>query len=227
MMLPEPYYRDDAVTLYHGDCRELMSLVEADVLVTDPPYGMGYTVCTSRVNGTVVADFRGKPIAGDDSLVARDAILDPWSGPMLVFGTWKQPRPEAIRELLIWNKGNSPGAGDLSLPWGPSHEEIYVLGEGFTGRRSGSVLTYPPLRSRSIAEKRAHPTEKPVTLMADLLSKCPAEWMILDPFAGSGSTLRAAKDLGRKAIGIELEEHYCEIAARRLAQDVLDLGVAA
>jgi DNA modification methylase len=114
------------------------------------------------------------------------------------------------------------GMGDLSLPWGPSTEEIYVLGDGFTGKRGRSVLRFqgigPYQQSRG---ERLHPTQKPVSLLCALIAKCPTDWVILDPFIGSGTTLRAAKDLGRRAIGIEIEERYCEIAANRLAQGVL------
>jgi site-specific DNA-methyltransferase (adenine-specific) len=110
--------------------------------------------------------------------------------------------------------------GDLSLPWKPSHEEIYVLGSGFHGHRGGAVLrAYVPPR---VSMGRLHPNEKPVKLLVQLIQKCPAG-VILDPFMGSGSTLRAAKNLGRRAIGIELEERYCEAAARRLSQEVMEL----
>jgi site-specific DNA-methyltransferase (adenine-specific) len=112
--------------------------------------------------------------------------------------------------------------GDLSIPWKPSHQEIYVLGGGFQGDRTTDVLTYAPVQS-SAWRGRVHPHEKPVDLMRDLIAKCPAG-TVFDPFCGSGSTLRAAKDLGRRAIGIELEERYCEIAVKKLAQGVLDLA---
>ncbi len=223
MGLPAPYYKDDLVTLYHGDCVQLLPEIAGGglemTLVTDPPYGMAY----ASNNGK---PWRGVAIAGDDSLDARDTVLAIWGDmPALVFGTWKIDRPEGCRNLLIWDKGGSPGAGDLSMPWGFSHEEIYVLGKGFAGRRGGSVLTFPPKNNRNGSDIRFHPTEKPTKLMGALIAKCPG--VIVDPFAGSGSTLRAAKDLGRKAIGIELDEGYCKTAADRLGQEVLDFGSAA
>jgi DNA modification methylase len=139
--------------------------------------------------------------------------------PALVFGRWSVPRPEKTRFLLLWEKGDWPGMGDVCLPWGPSTEEIYVIGSGFSGKRSGQVIRVP-FRPGGISAR--HPTEKPVALLADLIAKCPAG-TVIDPFLGSGTTLVAAKQLGRRAIGIEIEERYCEIAAKRLAQGVLPL----
>ena len=152
----------------------------------------------------------------------RDEVLAGLDGkPMLVFGRWSEDRPANVRQRLIWSKAPDPGMGDLSSPWGHSDEEVYVIGEGFAGKRGPNVLTFskPPVNSY----ERGHPTPKPTALMVELISKCP-QGIILDPFMGSGTTLRAAKDLGRKSIGIELEEKYCEIAANRLAQEVLDFG---
>lgn len=126
--------------------------------------------------------------------------------------------------VLTWEKGEHVGMGDLSLPWKPNTEEIYVLGSGFVGKRTGSVLKSLAIAGtvgQGALGTRHHPTEKPEALMAALITKCPPG-TIADPFAGSGSTLVAAKSLGRRAIGVELEERYCEIAAKRLSQDVLD-----
>ena len=107
--------------------------------------------------------------------------------------------------------------GDLSSPWGNSDEEIYIMGKGFRGKRGPNVLTYP---KPPVSNRPNHPTPKPVSLMEHLIERCPPG-VIADPFAGSGSTLRAAKNLGRKAIGFEIEEKYCAITAEQLAQEVL------
>jgi site-specific DNA-methyltransferase (adenine-specific) len=217
-----PYYADEHVTLYHGDCRELIEWISADVLVTDPPYGVSYT---SHLPGL------RDPIQGDKDTALRDKALIEWGNrPALVFGRWDIPRPAATRERLIWDK-NLMGRGNLTLPWGRSDEEIYLLGDwppvkpGGAYRDGGS-----PSRHHSVIRVQAsthnakyrpdHPTPKPVSLMEILLVKCPPG-TVADPFAGSGSTLVAARNLGRKAIGVEIEERYCETAARRLAQGVL------
>jgi site-specific DNA-methyltransferase (adenine-specific) len=189
------------------------------VLVTDPPYGMAYSSNSSKYNGP------SAPIAGDNDPDLRDRALEMWgTGPALVFGTWRVARPAATKQLIVWDKGDSPGMGDLSIPWGPSHEEIYVLGSGFRGKRGGSVIRSKGLGAAD-ANRPNHPTPKPVGLMEVLIEKCPAGWVIADPFAGSGATLVAARNLGRRAIGFELEERYCEIIASRLAQGAFDFGL--
>ncbi len=206
-----PYYQDDLVTLYHGDARGFLPLY-ADALVTDPPYGMAMR----RTHG---GTWQGVTITGDADPTLRDLVLASWRGPAIVFGTWKVPPPLGVREVLVWDKVISTGLGDLTVPWRPSWEAIYIIGSGFTGSRSHGVLRYGiPTRA---AERKQHPTPKPVPLMVDLIAKTTGQ--VIDPFAGSGSTLVAAKSLGRRSIGIEIEERYCEIAAKRCSQEVLGL----
>lgn len=220
----KPYYEDGSVTIYHGDCFEFLTddppgeIGFSDLLITDPPYGIEYA---SGQTGK----FRGVGIKGDADCSARDTALAWWgNGAAAVFGTWKRPRPIHTRHVLIWDKGEGVGMGDLAFPWRPNYEEVYILGDGWAGHRGSSVI-----RDTSVVSwtgdgrgpRRLHPTEKPVPLLRGLIAKAPDANAILDPFMGSGTTLRAAKDLGRKAIGIEIEERYCEIAAKRCAQEVL------
>lgn len=212
------YYQDDLVTLYHGDClTEHREWLDADVLVTDPPYGMGYE--SGRVKNRP-----GRAIANDGDVSARDKAIEAWGGrPAIAFGKWNVERPAGVRARLIWSKGDDPGMGDLKFPWGNSDEEIYILGDGFTGKRGPNVIVInkPPVSNRP-----DHPTPKPIALMERLIEKCPPG-VIADPFAGSGATLLAGVNLGRKAIGVELEERYCELIAKRLANQTMtfDFGL--
>ena len=210
-----PYYQDDHITLYHADCLQHLDMLnQADVLITDPPYGVAYQSC--RVPTRI-----DRPIKNDHDVKARDEVISTWGDkPAIVFGTWRRERPRNTRHRLIWSKGTDPGMGDLKMPWGNSDEEIYVLGGGWLGKRTSNVLTFP---KPPVSNRPDHPTPKPVPLMEKLITACPETWTIIDPFAGSGSTLRAAKNLGRKAIGFEIEEKYCEITAQRLAQETLGI----
>lgn len=113
--------------------------------------------------------------------------------------------------------------GDVGFPWGRSYELIYVAGDGWSGRRTSSVIRVTHASNQ--ASKVGHPSPKPIALMASIVRAAPPG-VIADPFAGSGSTLIAAKTEGRPVIGVEFNEAYCEIAARRLAQDTLFGGVA-
>jgi len=220
----EPYYADEFVTLYHGDCFEVAAWLEADVLVSDVPYGIDYR--SNQQRQTLARSIAGDKdtTARDDALVAwhRDGVEDWGDRPALIFGTWRIPRPAMTRQVLIWDTKGALGMGALDLPWKPAHQEIYVIGKGFHGRRTTDVLTVAPVQSLGY-NGREHPHEKPVDLLLHLIDKCPPG-TIADPFAGSGSTLVAAKQLGRRAIGVELDERYCEITARRLSQGVLDFG---
>jgi len=225
-----PYYQDDHVTLYHGDCLELTDWLSADVLVTDPPYGMNhaprgrYDIHTGKWGKPIVAEN----VVGDKTTAARDEALELWGDkPAMVFGTWRQPRPTETRHRLIWWKQGQP-PGPAKTAFMLQDEEIYVLGKGW-------IETSPPMRTviatnesrqgpQGVVATIGHPTPKPVSLMELLINRAP-EGVIADPFAGSGSTLVAARNLGRKAIGVELEEKYCEIIANRLSQGAFDFEV--
>lgn len=229
-------FEDELTTIIHGKWQEYTELIDgADVLITDPPYGMEYISNFPQGGPTA-------PVRGDKDTVERDTLLDRWFGafgmiesgampsevaprlnrPAIVFGTWRVPRPSwPIRQLLIWHKGDRPGMGDLSLPWGPSHEDIYVMGgigEGhWTGKRGPSVIRARIREGNATNShaKHGHPTPKPILLMQDLVAHTVGD-LIIDPFAGSGSTLVAARQLGRRAIGIEMEKDYAEGMVRRI-----------
>ena len=221
--MTEPYYQDDHVTLYHGDCLELAELWTcADVLVTDPPYGSDRGLGYGRHGGNGRATGEAFRIANDSTTAARDLMLRCWGErPVICFGTPRMKEPPGDWDhRLVWDK-REPGLN--GGPWRYTHESIFVRGNGWVrvSARSFSVISIPS--GNGTPEKAAHVHAKPVRLMEQLISAAPPG-IIADPFAGSGSTLVAAKALGRKAIGVELEEKYCEIAAKRLAQDAFDFG---
>ena len=216
----KPYFEDEFVTLFHGDCLEVTEWLSADVLVTDPPYGIKWLT-----RGTYGGKMNGKgaarekdAIASDKDAVARDEIVNLWGEkPAIVFGTSRIARPDRTEHLLIWHKAGMP-PGPTNAAFMSQHEEIYVWGSGF--RKSSpplrSVITTNEHRPTAVMES-GHPTPKPIGLMETLIDRCPSG-VIADPFAGSGATLLAARNLGRKAIGVELEEKYCELIAKRLSQ---------
>lgn len=220
----KPYYQDSACTIYHGDCRALLpDLPEPDAVICDPPYGIKHVSSHG-------ASWEGTEIQNDGTTELRDWLWERFAAlPRAMFGiSWKQPPPRNVRMALIWDKGPAFGAGDLRIPWKPSWEEIYIAGDGWTGRRDEGVLRGPCIPSweqgpAMDGRGRKHPHEKPVWLASRLIEKLPEASAILDPCMGTGFVLLAAKLLGKTAIGIEIEERYCEIAASRLSQGVLAL----
>lgn len=211
------YYADDAVTLYHGDCLSLSEWLAADVLVTDPPYGTQFTAENPkggygrRQNAGLGPE--GFTIANDGTTATRDAALAMWGDrPALVFGSPRMPDPPiAVADRLVWDK-KRPGMN--GGPWRYRHESIYVTA-GFERRSNDSVsiLTAWP-------DQADHIHAKPVGLMERLID-CAPPGVIADPFAGSGSTIVAATRLGRRVVAVEIDESYCELIAKRLAQGVL------
>lgn len=207
------YYEDEHIKLYRGDClTEHCEWVDGDVLVTDPPYGGTFR---SR-HGWRSGESKKLRIKGDGELSARDGVLEAWGDkPALVFGFWRRPMPPGTRQMIVWDKRGGNGfSGDYKMPWADATEQIYVLGRDWVGKRVPAIYSIPSLHSAS-PERYGHPTPKPVALMSELLTKC-RPGVIVDPFAGSGATLVAAKLAGRQAIGVEVNEEYCEIIAGRL-----------
>lgn len=213
----KPYYEHGGITIYHGDCREVLAWLAADVLVTDPPYGtesVGWDVSygrgQSRRHGGIATPGA---IANDADSSVRDRALSLWGArPACVFGSPRRPEPPGEwADRLVWNK-QRPGMN--AGPWRYTHESIFVSA-GFVRLDDArfSILTYFPDQSQ-------HIHAKPLGLMSELIAAAPLG-VVADPFCGSGTTLRAAKDLGRSAVGVEVDEQYCEIAAKRMAQEVM------
>lgn len=212
----KPYYQDGDVTIYHGDCRDILPYLEpVDLVLTDPPYGINYS-------SGQVGPMQGAGISGDCDTSLWQWAVDTFSaGQAVIFGHWRNP-PANARAAIVWDKGEGVGMGDLSFPWRPNFEMAYIFGDGWEGHRDTSVVRDIMVSWASMG--RLHPTQKPIGLLRHFIAKAPNAHTILDPFMGSGTTLRAAKDLGRRAIGIEIEERYCEIAANRMAQSVMALA---
>jgi len=219
------YYQDDFVTLYHGDCLDVTPRLAdlVDLIVTDPPYGVdfksGWSAHGRIANDEGSADVRSMILSAATKLRrGRHAY---------VFGDWDFANSNLTAQAqLIWDKG-IVGMGDLTSPWGRSHEPItFALHQASKANRDkgfgnlsarmrrGTVLRVD--RTHSGASRR-HPTEKPVALLRQLVeSSSSFGETVYDPFVGVGSTLIAATLEGRKSIGVELHEKYCEIAATRL-----------
>jgi len=214
------YYEDEQVILYHGDAREIQEWTVADVLVTDPPYGLdsGLSRSSGRPGKRYTPVFEAPQ--WDTDLSARDKIMTMWGDkPYAVFGSPKRlDAALPCREVpLVWDKANV-GMGDTTFPWGPGYELVYVNGDGWTGTRESAIIRVQ--HSAILPKREGHPTPKPIPLMEQIIRKAPPG-IIADPFSGTGSTLVAARNLGRVAIGVEVEERYCLLAARRLSQMVL------
>jgi len=224
MTLPRPYYQDSAVTIYHGDCREILPLLpKVDLVLTDPPYGVG------GGSGTVGKSRRTKHdyLTFEDTLehVIREivprfreamalsdrAITTPGSLALCHY-----PQPDSFGSMI------QPATVGMQK-WGSADSQpIFYYGrDPRVGKAIGKcsfVVTGRP-------EANGHPCPKPLGFWKKLMLRGSLDGeIVLDPFMGSGTTLRAAKDLGRKAIGIDICERYCEIAAKRMSQEVLDFS---
>jgi site-specific DNA-methyltransferase (adenine-specific) len=210
----KPYYEHAGITIYHGDCREILpTLPKCDLLLTDPPYGVGLEY----------GQFDDTP-ANVRFLVA-DVIpmARAHSKRMLLTCGTRQihfyPEPDWI---LCWLNR----AGSFCNPWGFTCWQP-ILAYGPDPYLENSMGSRPDVIEHSeTSEKNGHPCPKPIGFWQKLLNRGSVQTsdLIIDCFMGSGTTLKAAKDTGRKAIGIELEEKYCEIAAKRLSQEVFDFS---
>lgn len=226
----KPYFQDDAVQIFHGDCRDILpTLGPVDLVLTDPPYGVDAKYGPSYDDARETYWQWFLPCLAQIRLSASVVIFT--------------HRVAALREITdwdwvgVWNKPFSAGTRLGNSPVLPHWEPIFLYGihgMGTVSDFTSDVLTANPNGNGLIngrgregwaarnGEEIRHPTPKPLDLFKMLASRFSTiNQTILDPFMGSGTTLRAAKDLGRKAIGIEIEEKYCEIAANRMAQGVL------
>ena len=228
------YYADDAVTIYHGDALDLLGDMRGssiDLVVTDPPY----------VIGAVSAGNMASKSGGWGDMMNSSRWFRDWyamcrrllkqDGAMWTFSNWRS-LPVVMKAALdadwpvvsnlVWHKDWIGPGGSVGLR--PAYEMVALLPMpefSIEDRGVPDVLTY----KWASFKPTGHPAEKPVPLLSRLISESLSRsGVILDPFMGSGSTLYAAKTLGHRAVGIEAEEKWCEIAARRCSQEVLGLG---
>ena len=220
--IPKPYYQDDFATIYHGNCREILPLLpKVDLVLTDPPYGIGCDSSSKIGNksrdsysGGTYGRVWGK-IEGDDKRFEPEFLLK--FPKLILWGAnhYASRLPDS-GGWLVWDKkrfgetANGYRGSDCELAWTNILGSVKIksfLWDGF--KRDGEV------------GEHYHPTQKPKEVMKWCLNFFPEAQTILDPFMGSGTTLRAAKDLRRKSIGIEISESYCKIAVSRLRQEVL------
>lgn len=211
MSLPKPYYEKDGVTIYQGDCRELVPYLDRqELVITDPPYGIDYQSAWRT-------EWKRKDkIVGDKEFPLWIFDLLKPSIALFVWCRWDTlPILPLPKSFIVWDKVIH-GMGDLEHEFGRRWEACAFYpgpNHTFNGRPVDLFKA-----QRISPDKMVHPNEKPVGAIRPLMES--HNGLILDPFMGSGTTLVAAKELGRKAIGIEIEEKYCEIAAKRLSQDV-------
>ena len=210
----KPYYDHAGIQIFHGDCRDILpTLPKVDLVLTDPPYGIN--AAARGVIGTskaaAVKDY-GKA-SWDAAPISQKLICEllKIGRHQIIFGGNYYSLPPTPC-WLVWDKMNTGDFADCELAWTNLSKAVRRLQHRWNGMiRVGN-------------EERWHPTQKPLNVMKWAISHAPEDCeTILDPFMGSGTTLVAAKQLGRRAIGIELEEKYCEIAAKRLSQEMLPI----
>jgi DNA modification methylase len=201
-------------TLYLGDCLEILpTLGPVDAVVTDPPYGVSHEASSPGGEAT----WHGTQIAGDKDTSARDKALKSFDN-VICFGGWRRSPLDRAHTGLIWDKGPACGGMNFHAGWKMNWELIFVRGEAWNdGRMELGVITghwMPTWQSLG----KDHPHQKPVSLIQYLISRCHCQ-TIIDPFMGSGTTGVACARLGRKFIGIEIEEKYFKIACDRIARE--------
>jgi DNA modification methylase len=205
----KPYYSEKGIDIYCGDCREVLPGLEpVDLLLTDPPYGIladSGSAATRRNGGDGKISW---DVAPDEATID---LLRSKADSVMLWGGCHLLLPPTFG-YLVWDKQiDGLNFGEVEFCWTNLHFAPRIFRYRVVGMDGGKI----------------HPTQKPEALMKWCIQQCRYDDLpqdIIDPFMGSGTTLRAAKDLGRRAIGIEIEERYCEIAAKRLSQEVLDFS---
>lgn len=209
----KPYYSEPGIEIYHGDCRDILPhLPKVDLVLTDPPYGIGIRGVIGGNNKADVKNYgdfnKWDECPVDEAL--RILVMDKGKSVIWFGGNYYLMPPSKC--WLVWDKQNSGNFADCELAWTNLNCPVRIKHHRWNGMiRVGN-------------EERYHPTQKPLAVIKWAIELAELSDTILDPFMGSGTTLVAAKQLGRKAIGIEIEEKYVKIAIDRLRQEVLPLN---
>jgi len=214
-----PYYSQDGITIFHGDCLEVLAGMDNprfDAVIADPPYGMNWNTDTTRFSGGDQRRGRGRGDWGD--IVNDDCPFDPapWLQypHVILWGCNHFAQRLPVGTTLVWIKKGEHLYGtflsDAELAWMKGGHGVYVFTKRFATQA----------RANEGGGRCLHPNQKPIALMEWCIEKCkvPAAGVLLDPFMGVGTTLVAARNLGRRAVGIEIEERYCRAAVERLRQ---------
>jgi len=213
-MKQQPYYEDEHVTLYHGDCREILPhLPQVDLVLTDPPYGIGEAAGKNKSRGKLAVSKDYGNDSWDDKPIQQSVIDSLITQPAVIFGGNYYAMPPSSC-WLVWDKHITKDFADCELAWTNlpgAIRKIDYLWNGCMKKRP---------------EQRFHPTQKPLDVMKWCISQADTKLKrqvqtILDPFAGSGTTLRAAKDMNRRCIGVEQSKEYCDLIVKRMKQQVL------
>jgi DNA modification methylase len=212
----KPYFQESGITLYHGDCREVLPMLPSfDLLLTDPPYGIGaasskFYGTTKRKNAKCAPKDYGHS-DWDSATPPPDviaALLGKSSNQIIWGGNYFELPASSC--WLVWDKENSTTMfADCELAWTNFPRAVRKFSYRWQGMLQGNM---------AIKENREHPTQKPLPLMEWCLKLTPESLSVFDPFAGSGTTGVACVRLGRNFIGCEIEEKYCEIAAKRISR---------
>lgn len=217
-MAPRPYYDDGQITIYHGDCRDMLPMLEpVDLVLTDPPYGIGEAAGRNKSRSKLATAQDFGVAVWDDAPIDKGlmSVVQAHARTVIIFGGNFYDLPPTSC-WLIWDKDNGMSDfADCEMAWTNMSKAIRLIRWRWAGMLQENMKD---------KDYRWHPTQKPLAVMRWCIQQAPPDTVtILDPFMGSGTTLRAAKDLGRRAIGIEIDERYCEIAVKRLSQEVMAL----
>lgn len=239
-----PYYEADGIVIYHAGCREVLPTVHGDLTVTSPPYNLTRRASGAGANSIhaeglwkkLTEDWYADDMAEPEYQAWQQEIIDAClaAAPCLAYNhkirhsikragcsyhpmQWIGDR--MLWSEIVWDRGGGP-ALNCQRPT-PADERIFILGRPSAWNSLGLTSVW---RIHPAPQRNGHPCPFPVEIPSRLVQMfTDGGDTVLDPFMGSGTTLVAAKNLGRRAIGIEIEERYCEIAAKRLSQGVLDL----